>query len=356
MSANAWKAMTLFTCSVVFQPRLMQAVVAEDGLVVLTTRPAEGLPPATQEFASPSGAYRLVIQAETVENFSGESKDDVAAFGSKSHCRLMRGSSEVWHKKLPYVMSDVIVTDQGFLVGVAFQHRPLETRDWTRHLILVILDAAGDELLCEKHAQAPNKGIISSFPPAPLLPNPMQVSVSPELDRVVFWLHENSTACGKKFGEQVFRVHELSTGSQKAIVYHDQVNLQPETMRNLHDVHHIASSDLLMLRYVHSKLLREQKKFEYQGESFELIDGQGLVVWQTYIDNSSITQDPKVRPTLGHKVQHLNCSRVTSTKSGFVIENGATGSKSEYRITREKSGWVVAELKPASSQPLAISK
>jgi len=92
-----------------------------------------------------------------------------------------------------------------------------------------------------------------------------------------------------------------------------------------------------------------QGKDKFIGESFELIDVRGKVVWQAQIDNSKIEWDPNFRPMDMAEPRHLHCSRVASTKSGFVIEEGSSRKKTEYRVSREKSGWVVSESKPTTS-------
>jgi len=163
------------------------ALFAAEGTVAQTTMPAERLPRVVQKFASPSGKYLLTVKAETAEQLPGDSGGPVAGFGSKSLCRLMHGDAVLWDKELPFVMSDVILTDQGQSVGVAFQHNPPESSDRTSHLLLVILDAKGERLLCEKHLRERSKKIFGS-PVSPSYPDPIQIAVSPELERVVFWL------------------------------------------------------------------------------------------------------------------------------------------------------------------------
>ncbi|MCK4659607.1 MAG: hypothetical protein KAV82_08825 [Phycisphaerae bacterium] len=283
--------------------------------------------PAT--YNSPSGVYAMFVDP-------GERMGR-----SSATYRFSKNRKGVWSGEREYTLRVVTVTDQGFVVGIAYRDVPRERdgreMDPTKHFHIIILDASGREILNDV-SERPFRAFFN--PPKPNAPYAQQILVDPENDRVVVRLVED-----EMFGRDGWRIYRLSTGDLLDRFWPEKRMPEPGNARFVIDSQLIPDTPLILAHWYAKGPDYEVKD---AGARFTLVNTDGRPVWMFDAPNDYAGLDLYKHAYMGvgpvdYFKKHPAILRIDGRKR-FDLRLFVDNQRVTFEIKKEGDGrWIVTE-------------
>jgi hypothetical protein len=271
--------------------------------------------------------------------------------------RFERDGEQLWSDERNYTLKHIVVTDSGFVVGVAYRDIPVEAggQRWDPIQILhvIILNNEGSEILNDEEVRQRNS--FSSNPPRPRAPYAEHLLVDPDNDRIVMRVLEpagsvitsddDPCAC---FPRSDWRVYQLSTGKRVFSFNPEARSSKNRLVRGPWIVNAaIIRNTPLILTHAYSP-----------GAHFEILDPLGYVVWSLSVENDYAGIDwpgPRMgRSGPGRFFRENPAILSADQPNRFDLRFFATNERITFEVVRaEDDSWAVSEVerKPFNDFP-----